>query len=119
MGEFIDTIVEAIAEKKGRKTVVMDLSKLDGAVASTFIICEARSTTQVSAIVEGIEDKVEKELGERAWRVDGLRNSLWVAIDYVDVVVHVFLTELRGFYKLEELWADAPSRKIETAEEED
>lgn len=119
MTELIDTIVEAISEKKGKKTVVMDLSELDGAITDAFVICEANSTLQVGAIADGIEHEVQKKLGEKAWRVDGRSNGLWIAIDYIDVVVHIFKSELRDFYKLEELWADAPSQKIDTAGEDD
>ena len=52
-------------------------------------------------------------LGEKVWRVEGQQNALWIAMDYVDVVVHIFQTELREFYKLEELWADAPATRYE------
>lgn len=110
MSELTEKIVEAIEDKKGQNIVSMDLSGFDGAITDTFIVCNADSTTQVAAIAAGIEEKVQKDLGEKPWRVEGLTNSVWVALDYVDVVVHIFQTELRGFYKLEELWADAPSK---------
>ena len=55
-------------------------------------------------------------LGEKVWRIEGQQTGLWVAMDYVDVVVHIFLTELRDFYRLEELWADAPMVKYEFEE---
>lgn len=86
----------------------MDLTGFDGAITSRFVVCNADSTTQVAAIADGIEEKVLEELGEKPWRVEGQQNAFWIAMDYVDVVVHIFQTELRGFYKLEELWADAP-----------
>ena len=72
--------------------------------------------TQVCAIADGIEERVLEKLGEKVWRVEGQQNGVWVAMDYVDVVVHIFQTELRGFYKLEELWADAPMVKYEYEE---
>ena len=55
-------------------------------------------------------------MGEKVWRIEGQQNGVWVAMDYVDVVVHIFQTELRSFYKLEELWADAPLVKYEYEE---
>ena len=55
-------------------------------------------------------------LGEKVWRIEGQQNAVWIAMDYVDVVVHIFQTELRGFYRLEELWADAPMTKYEYEE---
>ena len=109
MNKLIDTIVEAIQDKKGKNVVSLDLSGFDGAITSAFVICHADSTTQVASIAAGVEEKVEQVLGEKVWRVEGLNNSVWVAMDYGDVMVHIFQTELRDFYKLEELWADAPA----------
>ena len=68
------------------------------------------------AIAAEIEEKVFEKLGEKVWRIEGQQNGVWVAMDYVDVVVHIFQTELRSFYKLEELWADAPLVKYEYEE---
>ena len=70
----------------------------------------------VGAIAAGIEEKVREVLGEKVWRIEGQQNAVWIAMDYVDVVVHIFQTELRGFYRLEELWADAPMTKYEYEE---
>lgn len=108
MDKLIQTIVRAIEDKKGRNIVSLDLSGFDGAVTSCFVVCNADSTTQVAAIADGIEERVLEELGEKPWRVEGQQNALWIAVDYIDVVVHIFQTEMRDFYRLEELWADAP-----------
>lgn len=116
MDKLIETIVSAIEDKKGKNIVSLDLSGFDGAICSTFVVCHADSTTQVAAIAASIEEKVLAELGEKVWRVEGQQTGLWIAMDYVDVVVHIFQTELRAFYKLEELWADAPMRKYEYEE---
>lgn len=116
MNELIDTIVSAIQDKKGKRILSLDLSGFDGAICSAFVVCSADSTTQVEAIAGGVEQKVLEKLGEKVWRVEGQQNGVWVAMDYVDVVVHIFQTELRGFYKLEELWADAPMVKYEYEE---
>ena len=116
MDKLIETIVGAIEDKKGKNIVSLDLSGFDGAICSRFIVCNADSTTQVCAIAASIEEKVLETLGEKVWRVEGLGNSVWVVMDYGDVMVHVFQTETRDFYKLEQLWADAPVR--EYAEEQ-
>ena len=116
MDKLIETIVSAIEDKKGKDIVSLDLSGFDGAICSRFIVCNADSTTQVCAIAASIEEKVLETLGEKVWRVEGLGNSVWVVMDYGDVMVHVFQTETRDFYKLERLWADAPVR--EYAEEQ-
>ena len=116
MDKLIRTIVNAIEDKQGRDIVSLDLTGSDGAITSRFVVCNADSTTQVAAFADGIEEKVLEELGEKPWRVEGQQNAFWIAMDYVDVVVHIFQTELRGFYKLEELWADAPMTRYEYEE---
>ncbi len=113
MENMIETIVGAIQDKKGKNIVSLDLNGFDGAICSHFIICNADSTTQVDAISNGIEEEMQEKLGQKVWRVEGRQTALWVAMDYVDVVVHIFQTELRDFYQLEELWSDAPLTKYE------
>ena len=116
MEKLIDTIVGAIEDKKGKNIVSLDLSGFDGAICSAFVVCNADSTTQVAAIAAGIEEKVEQTLGEQLWRIEGQQSALWIAMDYVDVVVHIFQTDLREYYRLEELWADAPVTRYEYEE---
>lgn len=111
--KLTDTIVEAISDKKGRNITVLDFSGFDGAITKAFVICNADSTTQVGAIAEGISEKVKEELGEKVWRMEGMTNGVWVVMDYIDVMVHIFQTETRDFYKLEQLWADAPAKRYE------
>ena len=113
---LIEIIVDAIQDKKGKDIVSLDLEGFDGAICSNFVVCNADSPTQVAAIADSIEEKVQLELGEKVWRIEGQQTGMWVAMDYVDVVVHIFLTELRDFYRLEELWADAPMVKYEFEE---
>ena len=111
MSELLEVIVEAIDDKKGQNIVSLDLKGFDGAICDTFVICNADSTTQVDAIANGIEEKVYEKLKEKVWRVEGKENALWVVMDYGDIMVHIFQTELREFYKLEALWADAKMTK--------
>ena len=89
-----------------------DLSKIDGAICRHFVICQGGSPTQVEAITESIGDVVRKEMAEKPARVVGLENAQWVAMDYGDVLVHVFLPDVRQYYDLEHLWADAPLTSI-------
>ncbi len=114
--KMIETIVSAIEDKKGKNIVSLDLSGFDGAICSAFVVCNADSTTQVAAIADSIEEKMLEVLGEKLWRIEGQQNALWIAMDYVDVVVHIFQTEQREFYRLEELWADAPATRYEYEE---
>ena len=110
---LIEVIAAAIQDKKGKGVVSLDLSGMDGAICSHFVVCNADSTTQVSAIADAVEEAVYLKLGENPWRVEGKQTGLWVAMDYIDVVVHIFQTDLRDYYKLEELWAEAPMVEYE------
>jgi ribosome-associated protein len=101
------TIIKAIQEKKGEHIVALDLRKIPEAVADYFVICEATNQPQVRAISDSVEYEVKKHCGENPYRHEGKQNLHWVLIDYVNIVVHVMLTEQRKFYKLEEMWSDA------------
>ncbi len=104
--KLLEAIVEAIEDKKGEDIVVLDISELEGTVCDAFVIATGASSVQVEAICSGVEDDVFKKLRDKVIRVDGLRNAQWVAMDYGDVMVHIFQSEERDFYALEELWAD-------------
>lgn len=110
---LIDTIIEAIQDTKGEKVMIFDLSTIENSVAETFIICSGNSNTQVSAIAGNIEKKVRNTLQERPWHVEGADNAMWVLVDYVSVVVHVFQQETRDYYDIEELWGDAKITTID------
>ena len=110
--QLVETITEGIQEKKGSKIVIADLSHLDGTIAKYFIICQGNSQSQVEAIAESVGDFCRKKLGEKPANVAGLGNDQWVAIDFVDVLVHIFQPEVRQFYDLEHLWEDANLTEI-------
>jgi ribosome-associated protein len=109
-------IINAIQDKKGEHVVSLDLRKIPEAVADFFIICEASSTVQVKAIADWVEESVKKQCGEPPYKHEGHSASQWVLIDYVNVVVHVFQSETRKFYKLEEMWSDGVT-EVEEIEE--
>lgn len=106
--KIFKTIILAIQEKKGENIVSLDLRKIPEAVADFFIVCEAGSTTQVKAIADFIEEATKKSCDELPYKHEGKQTLQWVLIDYVNVVVHVMLPESRRFYKLEDMWSDAP-----------
>lgn len=105
--QLVETIIKGIQEKKGSHIVVADMDGIDGAVCRCFVICQGASPTQVEAIADSVSDTSREELGEKPVKVIGLDNREWVAMDYGDVMVHVFLPEVREYYDLEHLWADA------------
>lgn len=111
---LIDKIVEAIQDTKGEDIKIFDLSKIENSVAETFVICSGNSNTQVSAIAGNIEKKVRNEMKERPWHVEGSDNAMWVLVDYVSVVVHVFQKQIREYYDIEELWGDAKITSVES-----
>lgn len=112
--QLIDKIVEAIQDTKGEDIKIFDLSKIENSVAEAFVICSGNSNTQVSAIAGNIEKKVRNELKERPWHVEGSDNAMWVLVDYVSVVVHVFQKQIRDYYEIEELWGDAAITSVES-----
>lgn len=105
--ELVKRIAEGIQEKKGKDIVVADLTDTDNSVCKYFVICEGNTPTQVAAIADSVNDYVRIHLGVKPSVVEGLRNARWVAMDYSDVLVHIFVPEDRAFYNLENLWADA------------
>jgi ribosome-associated protein len=110
--QLITTILKGIEEVKGKDIDILDLRELENTVCDYFIICNGTSNTQVSAIVNSIQKVVSKEIQEKPWHVEGLDNSEWVLMDYVNVVVHVFQNHIREFYDIESLWGDAKITSI-------
>lgn len=110
--ELVKRIAEGIQEKKGRNIVIADLNGTDNSICRYFVICEGNTPTQVAAIADSVNDYVRINAGVKPIAVEGLRNARWVAMDYSDVMVHVFIPEDRVFYNLENLWADAHLTEI-------
>lgn len=109
---IIPEIIEALQDKKGTGIKILDLSSVDGASTSAFIVATGRSTSQVSALADSVRDHVLEKTGEKPVNYDGYRNSQWIVIDYGNVMVHIFLPDVREFYRLEELWNDAETTII-------
>ena len=104
---LIEKIKEGIQEKKGKNIIIADLTNIEDTICKYFVICQGNYPSQVGAIVDSIKEFTSKGEDSKPFDVDGLRNAEWVAMDYADVLVHVFLPETRAFYNLEHLWADA------------
>lgn len=102
-----DLIVDAIQDIKGKNIVKLDLRKLKERPTDFFIICEGDSIVQVRAIADRVRSRVREETGRRPGHLEGGTNSVWVLVDYFDIVVHIFHPETRRFYELEMLWSDA------------
>jgi ribosome-associated protein len=109
--KIIKAIIAAIQDKKGVNIISLDLRKINEAVADFFIVCEASNQPQIRAISENVERLVKEKCDEDPYHHEGFNTLQWVLIDYVNVVVHVMLSETRKFYKLEEMWSDAATEK--------
>ncbi len=107
MNALVQTIIKGIQEKKGTGIVVADLNGIEGTICRYFVICQGNSPAQVEAITESVGDMARIELKEKPAHVVGLENAQWVAMDYTDVLVHIFLPDVREYYDLEHLWEDA------------
>ena len=113
--QLIAKIIEGIEEVKGQSIDILDLRGIENTVCDYFIICNGTSNTQVTAIVNSVQKVASKELKEKPWHVEGLDNSEWVLMDYVNIVVHVFQKHIREFYDIESLWGDAKITSIATS----
>ena len=86
------------------------------AIVDVFVITSAPNTRQVATIAEEVEDRIKAAGGGGPLRIEGTDDNRWVLLDYGDIVVHVFLQEVREFYELERLWSDVPQQRwVETA----
>jgi len=107
--------IHGIQEKKGNDIVRLDLRNIHSSVSDYFVICHADSATQVKAIANSIEDEVFKAIQQDPWRKEGLEYGEWILLDYVNVVIHIFRTDKREFYGVEELWGDAEVKSYKSA----
>lgn len=110
---LLNLIIESIKEKKGREIVSINLAITSSSVCDYFVICHAASTTQVKAIADSVERKVKESYNITPGHIEGYQNAQWVLIDYASIVVHIFQTEYRTYYALEDLWADGEIKRYQ------
>ncbi|MGD8495498.1 MAG: ribosome silencing factor [Gemmatimonadales bacterium] len=107
----VEVIVEALLERNAREPVLLDLRGLSDA-ADYFVIASGDSDTHARAIADAVMER-GRAAGMRPAGVEGQSAGTWILIDYISAVVHVFLPRVRDFYRLEELWGDAPLTRLE------
>ena len=100
-------IADIIAETPAADTLVLDIHELS-AFADYFVICSGENERQLRAVAEEITQRLA-EAGIRPQRTEGTPASGWVVLDYGDAIVHIFDTDQRSYYRLESLWAEAPT----------
>lgn|SRR5574344_1637094 len=110
---LLDTVIEGIQERKGTNITVLDMSNVESSICDYFVICDGTSSTHVDSIADSIEEVVRVKSEEKPLHVEGRDNSLWVLVDYSNVIVHIFQRQVREFYALEDLWSDAKRLDIE------
>ena len=110
---LVELIVNSIQDKKGKDILSLNLTKIPEAVADYFIICNADSSTQVRAIIDNVENELYKVDGIHDIHIEGRNNGEWALADIGEIVIHVFQTEAREYYQLEDLWYDANIKMYE------
>jgi ribosome-associated protein len=107
--ELVGEIARFAVDKKAIEVVELDLRGVLG-YTDYFLICSGNTPRQTKAIHDGILEGLKREHQMLPRRVEGASRADWILMDYLDVVVHVFTPETRDFYRLEELWGEAPTR---------
>lgn len=110
--QLASVVAAAASAKQAHDTVVLDVHAVLS-ITDLFVITSAANTRQVKAVVEEIEKRAKQALGAAPLHVEGFDELQWVLMDYGDVVVHVFLDEVRRVYDLERLWSDVPRVVVE------
>lgn len=106
------SIAEAALDRNAREGMVLDLRGLSDAT-DYFVVLSGDSDVHVRAIADNVSERVEEEHGETPAGVEGHSAGRWILLDYIDIVVHVFVPHVREFYQLERLWGDAPRALLE------
>ena len=103
----LKVIADAMLDKKAQDVVSLDLRPIGTAISDFFMVCNADSAPAVVAIADNVEEKMIEKCKRKVIRTQGKENAFWVIMDYGEIVVHIFQTPYRSFYRLEDLWSDA------------
>ena len=112
--QLAQAAAELASDRKALDIVTLDLRGMIG-YTDYFVICTGRTDRQTKAIHDAIHQGLKDEYGVLPRRVEGLGQSHWILMDYLDVVVHVFTPETREYYRLEQLWGEAPAMTLAVA----
>ncbi|MYB94110.1 ribosome silencing factor [Candidatus Poribacteria bacterium] len=103
---MVKAAASAAISRRAQDGVILDLRELDG-FTDFFAIFSGVSDIQVEGISQAVLEELESNWSQKPWHQEGARKADWILLDYVDFVVHVFLSERRAYYNLERLWAEA------------
>lgn len=112
----VKTIAQAMLDKKAKNVCSLDLREVGTSICDYFVVCNADSTTNVLAIADNVEEEMIVKCNRKVVRMQGKENAFWIILDYSNIVVHIFQTEYREFYRLEDLWADSTITKYSDEE---
>ena len=104
--DIVKAAASAAMSRRAQDGVILDLRELDG-FTDFFAIFSGTSDIQVEGISQAVLEELENNWAQKPWHQEGERKADWILLDYVDFVVHVFLSERRAYYNLERLWAEA------------
>lgn len=111
MDKILNTIYNAIDDKKGGNTRILDISAIT-TISDYFIVTSGNNYNQVRAIADNVEEELLKKHGMRPERVEGYNNGEWILLDYIDYVIHVFDREQRLFYDIGRIWSDGKEIEV-------
>ncbi|MBA2428346.1 MAG: ribosome silencing factor [Thermoleophilaceae bacterium] len=106
-----DRLAALASDRKAADIRVIDVRELVG-YTDFLVVCSGNTERQTKAIHDAVYQTVKDELGLLPRRVAGEREARWILLDYLDCVVHIFTPEARAFYRLEQLWGEAPARSV-------
>jgi len=109
--DLAKAIADLAADKKAIDLIELDVADILD-YTDRFIICSGNTDRQTKAIADGVQEGLKKDHGIMPRRIEGLPEARWILMDYLDVVVHVFTPEAREYYRLEQLWGEAPKRAV-------
>ena len=107
--KLLADIVAYAEDRKAHDIVELDMRGVVG-YTDWFVVCSGNTDRQVRAIHDAIHEGCKRDHGLLPRRVDGVSQAQWVLMDYLDVIVHIFTPQTRDFYRLEQLWGEAPVR---------
>lgn len=110
--ELVKTAVAALEDKKAFDIEIIDISHIS-VLADYFIIANGSNRTQVQAMVDNVQEMVEKTGEVTPARLEGYQTANWILMDYRDVVIHIFDQESRDFYDLARIWRDGKQITVE------
>ncbi len=110
--DLLQVIVEGMQDIKARDITIIDMTAIESAGTSHFVLCSGTSTSHVASIADKMQEFVRKTLNRKAINIDGERNCEWIIVDYGDAMVHIFLPDVRERYALEQLWSDGVIKEI-------